>query len=45
MLAFQLNAMVGTAPGRQKYLATVSGTIHAGLGLTALLVLVGFLNN
>jgi uncharacterized membrane protein len=45
MLGFQLNAMVGTAPGRQKYLATVSGTIHAGLGLTALLVLVGFLNN
>jgi uncharacterized membrane protein len=44
MLAFQANAMVGTAPGRQKYLATVSGTIHAGLGLTALLVLVGFLN-
>ncbi len=44
MLAFQLNASVGTAPGRQKYLATVSGTIHAGLGLTALLVLVGFLN-
>jgi uncharacterized membrane protein len=44
ILAFQLNASVGTAPGRQKYLATVSGTIHAGLGLTALLVLVGFLN-
>jgi uncharacterized membrane protein len=44
MLAFQLNAMVGVAPGRQKYLTTVSGTIHAGLGLTALLVLVGLLN-
>ena len=44
ILAFQFNASVGAAPGRQKYLATVSGTIHAGLGLTALLVLVGFLN-
>jgi uncharacterized membrane protein len=27
ILAFQLNASVGTAPGRQKYLATVSGTV------------------
>ena len=44
MLGFELNASMGTAPGRQKYLATVSGTIHAGLGLTVLLVLVGFLN-
>jgi uncharacterized membrane protein len=44
ILAFELNAYVGTAPGRQKYLTTVSGTIHMGLGATALLVLVGFLN-
>jgi len=44
MLGFELNAAMGAAPGRQKYLATVSGTIHAGLGLTVLLVLVGFLN-
>ena len=44
ILALQLNAYLGTAPGRQKYLTTVSGTIHMGLGLTAVLFVVGLLN-
>jgi uncharacterized membrane protein len=45
IIAMELNAVVGTAPGRQKYLATVSGTIHAGLGLTLVLYLVGLFVN
>ncbi len=43
-LAVELNAVVGTG-ARQKYLATVSGTIHAGLGLTLVLYLVGLFIN
>ena len=45
ILAVQLNAMVGVAPGRQKYLSTVSGTIHMGLGLTLVLYLLGVVVN
>ncbi len=40
MLALELNAVVGTG-GRQKYLASVSGTIHAGLILTVVLYVIG----
>jgi uncharacterized membrane protein len=45
ILAVQLNAQVGVAPGRQKYLSTVSGTIHMGLGLTLVLYLLGVVVN
>jgi uncharacterized membrane protein len=44
MLAVELNAAVGTG-NRQKYLASVSGTIHTGLGLTLVLYVVGRLVN
>ena len=44
ILAIELNAVVGTG-GRQKYLASVSGTIHVGLGLTLVLYLVGLFVN
>jgi uncharacterized membrane protein len=33
----ELNALVGTGQGRQKFLSTVKGTIHAGFGFTVLL--------
>jgi hypothetical protein len=45
ILAVQLNAQMGVAPGRQKYLTTVSGTIHMGLGLTLVLYLLGVVVN
>ena len=45
ILAVQLNAYVGVSPGRQKYLTTVSGTIHMGLGLTLVLYLLGVVVN
>src|SRR5262245_4573169 len=45
ILALELNALMGVAPGRQKYLTTVSGTIHFGLGLTLVLYLIGALVN
>jgi uncharacterized membrane protein len=45
ILAVQLNAQLGVAPGRQKYLTTVSGTIHMGLGLTLVLYLLGVVVN
>ena len=40
IFAVELNAVVGTG-SRQRYLASVSGTIHVGLGLTLVLYLVG----
>jgi uncharacterized membrane protein len=43
--ALELNALMGAAPGRQKYLTTVSGTIHVGLGLTLVLYLFGLVNS
>ena len=43
--AVELNALVGVAPGRQKYLTTVSGTIHMGLGLTLVLYLSSLINS
>jgi uncharacterized membrane protein len=42
--AVELNAVVGTG-GRQKYLASVSGTIHTGLGLTLVLYVWGLISN
>ena len=44
ILGIELNAVIGTG-GRQKYLATVTGTIHTGLGLTVVLYLAGVLIN
>lgn len=37
IFAVEVNCLVGTGQGRQKPLGTVSGTIHAGLGLTLVL--------
>ena len=45
MAAFEWNALVGTGQARQKFLSTVGGTIHAGLGLTLLLYLIGVIVN
>ncbi len=45
MLALELNCLVGTGQGRQKYLGSVSGTIHMGLGVTLVLYLVGVIVN
>lgn len=44
MLALELNAVIGTGP-RQKYLASVSGTVHAGVILLLLLGAAGFFLN
>ena len=43
--ALEWNSLSGTGQGRQKFLSTVSGTIHAGLGLTLLLYLIGVVVN
>ena len=43
--ALEWNALSGTGQGRQKFLSTVSGTIHAGLGLTLLLYAIGVVVN
>ena len=46
ILLVEVNALIGPGAPSQKPLATVSGTIHAGLGLTLVLFLVGvFLNS
>jgi uncharacterized membrane protein len=45
VLGFEFNALVGSGQARQKFLGTVSGTIHAGLGLTLLLYLVALVVN
>ena len=45
VLAVELNGLVGTGQPRQKMLTTVKGTIHAGLGLTLVLYLVGLIVN
>lgn len=45
IVAFEINALMGTGQARQKYLTTVSGTIHAGLGLAVLLYVVGAIVN
>jgi len=45
IVAFELNALIGTGQGRQKMLGTVKGTIHAGLGLTVLLYVIGVVVN
>lgn len=44
MIAVELNPFRGTA-ATQKPLGSVSGTIHAGLGLTVVLFLIGLLNS
>jgi uncharacterized membrane protein len=43
--ALEVNALMGTGQARQKYLTTVSGTIHAGLGLAVVLYLLGVIIN
>jgi uncharacterized membrane protein len=45
IVAIEMNALSGTGQPRQKYLTTVSGTIHAGIGLTVLLYLLGAILN
>lgn len=45
VLALEVNCLVGTGQARQKYLGSVSGTIHAGLALTLVLYLVGVIVN
>jgi hypothetical protein len=37
LAAVEWNALVGSGQPRQKFLGTVRGTIHAGLGLAVLL--------
>jgi len=44
MVAVEVNALIGPGAPTQKPLTSVSGTIHAGLGLTVVLYLVGLLN-
>jgi len=41
----EVNCLVGTGQGRQKYLTSVSGVIHGGLILTLVLYLVGVFVN
>jgi uncharacterized membrane protein len=41
----EANMLVGTGQGRQKFLGTVSGTIHAGVILTVVLYLVAGVNS
>ena len=41
ILLLELNCLIGTGQARQKYLGSVSGTIHTGLGVTLLLYIVG----
>ncbi len=45
ILAVEINALIGPGLATQKPLATVSGTIHMGLGLTLVLYVVGVLLN
>ena len=45
IVAVELNALVGAGQRRQKFLSTVSGTIHMGLGLTLVLYVVGVVVN
>jgi uncharacterized membrane protein len=45
IVAFELNALVGTGQARQKMLGTVKGTIHAGLALALVLYLIGLIVN
>ncbi len=43
--AFEFNALVGSGQARQKFLSTVKGTIHAGVGLALLLYVIGVVVN
>ncbi len=45
MLLFELNCLIGTGQARQKYLGSVSGTIHTGLALTLVLYIVSVVIN
>ena len=45
ILAFEINALIGPGLSTQKPLGSVSGTIHAGLGLTLVLYLLGAIVN
>jgi hypothetical protein len=42
---FEWNSLSGSGQPRHKFLSTVSGTIHAGLGLTVVLYLLGAIIN
>jgi uncharacterized membrane protein len=44
VLALEYNAVGPAAPARQKFLTTVSGVIHGGIALTAVLLGLAFLN-
>ncbi len=44
VLALEYNAIGPAAPARQKFLTTVSGVIHAGVLLTAVLLGISFVN-
>ena len=41
MAAVEINCLIGPGAATQKPLASVKGTIHAGLGLTLVLYLIG----
>ena len=41
ILLLELNCLIGTGQGRQKFLGSVSGTIHAGVIATVVLYVVG----
>jgi hypothetical protein len=43
LAAVEWNALVGAGQARQKFLGTVRGTIHAGLGITALFCVVALI--
>ena len=45
ILAFEFNMLVGTGQARQKFLSTVSGTIHVGLALAIVLYVIGAVLN
>jgi hypothetical protein len=45
IIALECNALVGSGQARQKFLSTVKGTIHAGVGLTLLLYVLGAVVN
>ena len=45
ILLLEINCLVGTGQARQKYLGSVSGTIHAGLATTVVLYFLGVFVN
>ena len=45
ILLLEINCLVGTGQARQKYLGSVSGTIHTGLATTVVLYIIGAVVN